>query len=1165
MEKPKKTDVVLCRRPRPQFHSVSEFELGPDLGEGALATVRLATHKASGKKYALKIIELDELGESDLLNIEKELEIHSKIDCPFIIKMYDFFKEGRMLYMVLEYASRGNMFKFLTKNHPLTEDLVLTRLWTQTVLAIQYLHNKNIIMRDLKPENILLNENLNVKLCDFGWATHLSDTEYRKLQGGTFVYMSPETLKGEEQGKFSDVWSLGILIFELMHNREPYSIGDTYDEQMYFIEVQRVVFAKSTSRTLSDLIYKLLKKDHTKRPTVHQILSDPYIQPFVEKAKAGVGHPLPNADQYKKTSNIKPKALIDIYNSSKNKKPAKITMHITQGEGQAYKMNSTNIGQTSNHPSTVLHPSNLLAVKTNPKIQNYLKSTSVGQNTLNSIVTNGNQISQRGLTTLNQVRTMSTVNQPRTQTDQSDSQRQFINENVSRTVLTNIGKSENRHIPYHQSTQAIPLSNRNVQAHHQTATSDPRLNASHPISQQRKVVIQENQVPLQRNYEEPKIWSGYQNQTRQVHSQSHQVQNSWSNVQNNNQHRVYTTQPQTHLKTPTLQNQNAARAPLQSDPSNRNTNNLQVESHRSSNADSTMRRPSQSSNMKEILTYYQNRDLEEQTPTPIPASNEQPSQFNFSGQGTRTLARNHTSTLDERKNIPQSMSHQRTPLTRQHTPVVYAQTATGNPMRSFQIKNQPQVEPQEGVRVNQFSAWQQTPNEAESDVKTVQQRNIITREYNQDRNVQVEQKVESQNNQVIHQHNGNSQRSTNIAAYIQTSNNTQRLQPNGHQYIRRAQSELNPQALNSLQIQTQTKPTTVTHQQNMNIPKLEMVSTPNQNQSQENAQNRVYSQTERNIVYNYQRPTGLNDYNQVKPHAKVQESHTPQRASGRRIISHSKNKSYDWRSFQPKEVVQDKQQSNSNRMIQTNQGGEQKIQVSRFQNEGQTKQTVQVSSTRNGQLMTSNYNQGSTAINGYRPSDAHRGRTPTIESSNQQNTQRNKSRNRIIKLSDYRPATISSRKVFMNADKDTAPSDRLQTRSRVEQPSMSPNPIQPKPQQRGMTKNRSYNDLKLYQRKLEEIEAEEKRASQKQNVVIREYSGTYSNRASERNRNQATDQILVQTSRARFLTSHQGHFGQVQNQRSYGVDVRQQAPGLKRNRSYRKIKLQDYKIKSKFS
>lgn len=1163
MEKTKKTDVVLCRRPRPQFHSVSEFELGADLGEGALATVRLATHRASGKKFALKIIKLDELGESDLLNIEKELEIHSKIDCPFIIKMHDFFKEGRMLYMVLEYASRGNMFKFLTKNHPLSEDLVLTRLWTQTVLAIQYLHNKNIIMRDLKPENILLNENLNVKLCDFGWATHLSDTEYKKLQGGTFVYMSPETLKGEEQGKFSDVWSLGILIFELMHNREPYSIGDTYDEQMYFIEVQRVVFAKCTSRTLSDLIYKLLKKDHTKRPTVHQILSDPYIQPFVEKAKAGVGHPLPNADQYKKTSNIKPKALIDIYNSSKNKKPSKITMHITQGESQAYTMHSTNIGQTSNHPSTVLHPSNLQGVKTNPKIQNYLKSTSVGQNTLNSIVTNGNQISQRGLTTLNQMRTMSTVNHPRTQTDHSHNQKQFQNESVGRTVMTNIGKSETRHVPYHQSTQAIQLSSRNVQPQRQTNISDPRLNASHPISQQRKVVIQENQVPMQRHYEEPKIRSGYQNQTRTVHSQSHQVQNSWSNVQANNQNRVYATQAQAHLKTPTLNNQNAARAPAQGDPSNRNTNNLQVESQRSSNADRIMRRPSQSSNMREILTYYQNREVEEQAPTPIPVSNEQPSQFNFSGQGTRTLARNHTSTLDESKDIPQLMSHQRTPLTRQHTPVVYAQTATGNPMRSFQIKNQPQVEPEEGVRVNQFSAWQQTPSEAKSDIKTVQQRNIITREYNQDRNVQ----IESQNNQVIHQNNGNPQRSTNITAYIQTTNNTQRLQPNGHHYVRRAQSELNPQALNSLQIQTQTKPTAVTHQPNMNIPKLEMVRTPNQNQnqSQENPQNRIYSQTERNIVYNYQRPPGLNDYNQVKPQIKVHESHTPQRASGRRVISHSKNKSYDWRSFQPKEVVQDKQQSNSNRIIQTNQGVEQKIQVTRFQNEDQTNQKVQVSSSRNGQHITSNYSQGNTVTNGYRPADAHRGRTPTIETSTQQKTQRNQSRNRVIKLSDYRPATITSRKIFMNADKDTAPSDRLQTRSRVEQPSMSPNQMQPKPQQRGMTKNRSYNDLKLYQRKLEEIEAEEKRASQKQNVVIKEYSGTYSNRGSERNRNQATNQIQVQTSRARFLTSNQGNVGQVQNQRSYGVDVRKQAPGMKRNRSYRKIKLQDYKIKSTFS
>ena len=85
------------------------------------------------------------------------------------------------------------------------------------------MHNKGFIMRDLKPENLLLDSKMNIKLCDFGWAAHMNDEEYRKLKSGTYAYMSPESLKGELQGKQSDIWSLGILLYELNYKKEPFS------------------------------------------------------------------------------------------------------------------------------------------------------------------------------------------------------------------------------------------------------------------------------------------------------------------------------------------------------------------------------------------------------------------------------------------------------------------------------------------------------------------------------------------------------------------------------------------------------------------------------------------------------------------------------------------------------------------------------------------------------------------------------------------------------------------------------------------------------------------------------------------------------------------------------------------------------------------------------
>lgn len=82
------------------------------------------------------------------------------------------------------------------------------------------MHEKNIMHRDIKPENILLGKNMEIKVCDFGWSTRNQNT--RETFCGTFEYMSPEILENKSYDKSVDIWSLGILLFELYHNRSPF-------------------------------------------------------------------------------------------------------------------------------------------------------------------------------------------------------------------------------------------------------------------------------------------------------------------------------------------------------------------------------------------------------------------------------------------------------------------------------------------------------------------------------------------------------------------------------------------------------------------------------------------------------------------------------------------------------------------------------------------------------------------------------------------------------------------------------------------------------------------------------------------------------------------------------------------------------------------------------
>ncbi len=121
----------------------------------------------------------------------------------------------------MDYINNGSLYNLIQKSKGTLSEQKAFRYFIQTVSAVNFLHENNLIHRDLKPENLLLDEYDNVKLCDFGWCVELSIGN-RITFCGTYEYMAPEIIKEVPYNHSIDVWSLGVLLYELLHGYSPF-------------------------------------------------------------------------------------------------------------------------------------------------------------------------------------------------------------------------------------------------------------------------------------------------------------------------------------------------------------------------------------------------------------------------------------------------------------------------------------------------------------------------------------------------------------------------------------------------------------------------------------------------------------------------------------------------------------------------------------------------------------------------------------------------------------------------------------------------------------------------------------------------------------------------------------------------------------------------------
>ncbi|GAA5955297.1 hypothetical protein JCM3765_003274 [Sporobolomyces pararoseus] len=256
---------------------IGEYEIISTLGTGSFGKVKLARHVKTGLKVAMKFISKRKISTAEMSNrVHREIQYLSLLRHPHIIKLYDVISSPSDIVMVIEYLS-GELFDYIVKRGKMPEDEA-RRFFQQIMSALDYCHSHNIVHRDLKPENLLLDENLNVKIADFGLSNIMRDGDFLKTSCGSPNYAAPEVISGKlYAGPEIDIWSCGVILFVMLCGRLPF---DDDHIPLLFKKINGGIFSLPPflSAEARSLLTKMLTVDSNKRIKLHEIRQLPWFQ-----------------------------------------------------------------------------------------------------------------------------------------------------------------------------------------------------------------------------------------------------------------------------------------------------------------------------------------------------------------------------------------------------------------------------------------------------------------------------------------------------------------------------------------------------------------------------------------------------------------------------------------------------------------------------------------------------------------------------------------------------------------------------------------------------------------------------------------------------------------------------------------------------------------------
>ncbi|XP_074751457.1 MAP/microtubule affinity-regulating kinase 4 isoform X2 [Athene noctua] len=268
-----RNSIASC--PEEQPH-IGNYRLLRTIGKGNFAKVKLARHILTGREVAIKIIDKTQLNPTSLQKLFREVRIMKGLNHPNIVKLFEVIETEKTLYLVMEYASAGEVFDYLVSHGRMKEKEARAK-FRQIVSAVHYCHQKNIVHRDLKAENLLLDADANIKIADFGFSNEFTLGSKLDTFCGSPPYAAPELFQGKKyDGPEVDIWSLGVILYTLVSGSLPFDGHNLKELRERVLRGKyRVPFYMSTD--CENILRRFLVLNPAKRCTLEQIMKDKWI------------------------------------------------------------------------------------------------------------------------------------------------------------------------------------------------------------------------------------------------------------------------------------------------------------------------------------------------------------------------------------------------------------------------------------------------------------------------------------------------------------------------------------------------------------------------------------------------------------------------------------------------------------------------------------------------------------------------------------------------------------------------------------------------------------------------------------------------------------------------------------------------------------------------